>query len=85
MFSCSPIFRSLNPSALPRQAQSGSSLSALGGIAARASQRADGATASISYEPASQSVVVSGSSGDVQIASDIMNEIETGSTPVTPQ
>lgn len=37
-------------------------------------------TASVSYEPNSQSVIVSGSVGDVQIASDIIAQLETGST-----
>lgn len=41
-------------------------------------------TASISFDPASQSVVVSGSPGDVQIATDIVAQLETGSTQPTP-
>ena len=41
-------------------------------------------TASISYDAASQSVVVSGSPGDVQVASDIVSQLETGSSQPTP-
>jgi len=37
-------------------------------------------TASVSVEPVSQSVVVSGTVGDVQIATDIVAQLETGST-----
>ncbi len=43
-------------------------------------------TASISFDSASQSVVVSGSPGDLQIATDIVAQLETGSTqPTTMQ
>jgi type II secretion system protein D len=41
-------------------------------------------TASITFDSASQSVVVSGSPGDIQIASDIVTQLETGSTQPTP-
>lgn len=40
-------------------------------------------SASISHDPASQSVVVSGSPGDLQIATDIVNQLETGSSQPT--
>ena len=41
-------------------------------------------TASVSYDQASQSVVVTGSPQDVQIASDIVSQLETGTTQPTP-
>ena len=41
-------------------------------------------TASISFDPGSQSVVVSGSPGDLQIATDIISQLETGTTNPTP-
>ena len=41
-------------------------------------------TASISHDPGSQSVVVSGSPGDLQIATDIITQLETGTTRPTP-
>jgi type II secretory pathway component GspD/PulD (secretin) len=41
-------------------------------------------SASISQDLASQSVVVSGSPGDLQIASDIVTQLETGSSQPTP-
>ncbi|HAM70471.1 MAG TPA: hypothetical protein DCM86_02380, partial [Verrucomicrobiales bacterium] len=41
-------------------------------------------TASISHDPGSQSVVVSGSPADVQIATDIVSQLETGSSRPTP-
>jgi type II secretory pathway component GspD/PulD (secretin) len=41
-------------------------------------------TASVSSEPGSQSVVVSGSPGDIQIASDIVAQLETGTSQPTP-
>jgi len=41
-------------------------------------------TASISHDPGSQSVVVSGSPGDLQIASDIVTQLETGTSQPTP-
>lgn len=41
-------------------------------------------TASVSCEPTSQSVIVSGSPGDLQIASDIVTQLETGTTQPTP-
>ena len=42
-------------------------------------------TASVAVEPGSQSVVVTGSPGDVQTASDILSQLETGSTNPKPQ
>lgn len=41
-------------------------------------------TASISHDVGSQSVVVSGSPGDVQVATDIVAQLETGSSQPTP-
>ncbi|MDB6040571.1 MAG: hypothetical protein JWM99_4412, partial [Verrucomicrobiales bacterium] len=41
-------------------------------------------TASVSYDPGSQSVIVSGSPGDLQIANDIVTQLETGSSQPTP-
>ena len=41
-------------------------------------------TASVSYDQGSQSVVVTGSPQDVQIATDIVSQLETGSTQPTP-
>ncbi len=41
--------------------------------------------ANVSVEPNSQSVVVTGSPGDVQIAVDIISQLETGSTSPLPQ
>jgi type II secretory pathway component GspD/PulD (secretin) len=41
-------------------------------------------TASVSHDPGSQSVVVSGSPGDIQIATDIVTQLETGTTQPTP-
>lgn len=41
-------------------------------------------TASISQDTVSQSVVVSGSPGDIEIAEDIVTQLETGSTHPTP-
>ncbi len=41
-------------------------------------------TASVSFDTASQSVVISGSPGDIQIATDIVAQLETGSTQPTP-
>jgi hypothetical protein len=41
-------------------------------------------TASISQDLASQSVVVSGSPGDLEIANDIVTQLETGSSRPTP-
>jgi type II secretory pathway component GspD/PulD (secretin) len=41
-------------------------------------------TASVSHDPGSQSVVVSGSPADVQIASDIVSQLETGSSQPAP-
>ncbi|MSU60844.1 MAG: hypothetical protein EXS31_00360 [Pedosphaera sp.] len=41
-------------------------------------------TASITHDPVSQSVVVSGSPGDLQIATDIVAQLETGTTQPTP-
>lgn len=41
-------------------------------------------TASISFDGSSQSVVVSGSPGDVQIAADIVTQLETGTSQPTP-
>lgn len=41
-------------------------------------------TASISHDAGSQSVVVSGSPGDLQIAADIVTQLETGTTQPTP-
>ncbi len=41
-------------------------------------------SASVSYEPNSQSVVVSGSPGDLQVATDIIAQLETGSTQPRP-
>jgi len=41
-------------------------------------------TASVSHDSGSQSVVVSGSPGDLQIASDIVIQLETGTTTPTP-
>ncbi len=40
-------------------------------------------TASISHDPGSQSVVVSGSPGDLQIATDIITQLETGTSRPT--
>ena len=40
-------------------------------------------TASISFDPGSQSVVVTGGPNDVQVASDIVSQLETGSTQPT--
>ena len=42
-------------------------------------------TASVSVEPGSQSIVVTGSPGDVQTAADIISQLETGSTNPRPQ
>ena len=42
-------------------------------------------TASVSVEPGSQSIVVTGSPGDVQTATDIISQLETGSTNPKPQ
>ncbi|MCI0744967.1 MAG: hypothetical protein L0Y58_06135, partial [Verrucomicrobia subdivision 3 bacterium] len=42
-------------------------------------------TANVSVEPGSQSVVVTGSPGDVQTAIDIVTQLETGSTMPVPQ
>jgi len=42
-------------------------------------------TASVSVEPGSQSIVVTGSPGDVQTAADIISQLETGSTNPKPQ
>jgi len=41
-------------------------------------------TASVTYDPGSQSVVVTGSPGDLQTAADIVSQLETGSTQPTP-
>lgn len=41
-------------------------------------------TASVSHDPASGSVVVSGSPGDLQIATDIVAQLETGTTRPVP-
>ncbi len=41
-------------------------------------------TASISHDAGSQSVVVSGSPGDLQIATDIVTQLETGTSQPTP-
>ena len=41
-------------------------------------------TASVTYDPGSQSVVVTGSPGDLQTATDIVAQLETGSTQPTP-
>ena len=41
-------------------------------------------TASVSYDPGSQSVVVTGSPGDLQTATDIVAQLETGSSQPTP-
>ena len=43
------------------------------------------ATANVSVEPGSQSIVVTGSPGDVQTAMDIISQLETGSTSPRPQ
>lgn len=40
-------------------------------------------TASVSYDAGSQSVVVSGSPADIQVASDIVSQLETGTTQPT--
>ncbi|MBM3846786.1 MAG: hypothetical protein FJ405_10955, partial [Verrucomicrobia bacterium] len=50
----------------------------------RSSSGQPSTTASISWDPASQSVVVSGSPGDIQIATDIITQLETGTTQPTP-
>jgi type II secretory pathway component GspD/PulD (secretin) len=42
-------------------------------------------TASVAVEPGSQSIVVTGSPGDVQTATDILSQLETGSTSPRPQ
>ena len=41
-------------------------------------------TASVSHDAGSQSVVVSGSAGDIQIATDIVTQLETGTSQPTP-
>lgn len=43
-----------------------------------------GTTASVSYDPGSQSVVVTGSVTDVQTAADIVSQLETGTSQPTP-
>ncbi|MEN9546312.1 MAG: putative type secretion system protein precursor, partial [Verrucomicrobiota bacterium] len=42
-------------------------------------------TATVSVEPGSQSIVITGSPGDVQTATDIISQLETGSTNPKPQ
>jgi type II secretion system protein D len=42
-------------------------------------------TANVTVEPTSQSIVVTGSPGDVQTAVDIITQLETGSNPALPQ
>jgi type II secretion system protein D len=42
-------------------------------------------SASVAVEPGSQSIVVTGSPGDVQTATDIISQLETGSTSPRPQ
>jgi len=50
----------------------------------RAPNGSSATTASISVDPNSQSVVVSGTANDVQIASDIVSQLETGTSQPTP-